>query len=623
MARYGLKINRFDGGLNTKISPELGELNESPDLLNVDFDDLGAVGTRKGRATIGSVGSGEVCLLHSYRRDGGSPDLLAVCSGSVYYARGDSTDFSVCSGGTGIMTAGIQAFAADMQNHCFISNGTLAYKWDGNSMTRWTCPEAPDMPVPGYTSAITSTTLNYQGVSWIRSYTDTFGIESEASSAITGATLLSGCQFIMTAPVASAGVAYVNVYRSLHTSDGGDGLYHLLTTYANTGDATVIDNFGDTLSTAVQYEVTASPAPPRLHVFTEHLGRFFGASLATNPTFLYYTYASEPSQWDPEYYIRVGDGDGFPIRGLLSMGQNLLIAKEDGKGNGSVWVLYTPDNETINWQINRLDLAYGSVSPKAMCRFAGYIMLLNRSGVYDLAEGTVGERISNALSFPIEPNVLTWDVDNLPNSVAVQYDNKIYMSVPTSGQFNDQMWVYDFVKGRSEVTKFTGAWSRWDNQQMSDLCVHNDQLYGGDYAGNVVRFNIPGGYNDSGEAITSYWQSMSIRGIPEHYDNEKVFRYIWVTVECTGNWNLNVTYAENLLSSEGTTQRVDLDPKAATWQDAITGESKYGATRARYTARIPINVSGRTLQVKFWTNTANQHWLIHDCLVEYNLRGIR
>ena len=46
MARYGIKINRFDGGLNTKVSPELGELNESPDLLNVDFDDLGAVGTR-------------------------------------------------------------------------------------------------------------------------------------------------------------------------------------------------------------------------------------------------------------------------------------------------------------------------------------------------------------------------------------------------------------------------------------------------------------------------------------------------------------------------------------------------------------------------------------------------
>lgn len=621
MSRYGIKINRFDGGLNTKVSPELGELNESPDLLNVDFDDLGAVGTRQGRNTIGSVGSGEVCLLHSYRRDGGNPDLLAVCSGSIHFARGDSTNFSVCSGGTGIMTAGVQAYAANMQNHCFISNGTLAYKWDGDNITVWTCPTAPDMPVPGYTSAITSTGQNYQGVSWKRSYTDTFGTESQASSAITGATLLSGAQFILTAPVASAGVAYVNVYRNLHTSDGGDGLWHLLTTYANTGDATVIDNFGETLSTEVEYEVTASPAPPQLNVFCEHLGRFFGASLSTNPTFLYYTYASEPSKWDPEYYIRVGDGDGYPIRALVSMGQNLLIAKEDGYGSGNVWVLYTPDNETINWSIQRLDLAYGSVSPKAMQRFAGYIMMLNRTGVYDLAEGTVGERISNALSFAIEPNVLLWNTTGLKDSVAVTYDNKVFMSVPVNGVQNDQMWVYDFVRGRSEVSKFTGAWSRWDNQAMADMAVHNDNLYGGDYFGNVVEFNQ--NWHDGGSAIDSYWRSMSIRGIPEHYDNEKVFRYIWVTVECTGNWNLYVTYAEDLYASAGTTQYVSLDPQAALWGSAVAGTSKWGATRKRYTARIPINVRAKKMQVKFWTNTVNQYWKVHDCLIEYNLRGVR
>jgi len=624
MARYGLKINRFDGGLNTKTSPELGELNESPDLLNVDFDDLGAVGTRKGRATIGTVGSGEVNLLHSYRRDGGEPDLVAVCSGSVHYARGDSTDFSVCSGGTQVMTAGIPAFGANMQNHAFISNGTLGYKWDGNTVTNWSPHKPAQMPTPLYNSSITSTTQIYQGASYVRTITDALGIEGAPSSAITGATLLSGAFFSVTAPAAVDGAAFVNVYRHLAVADGGDDKYHLLTSVASpTSTYTVLDGFDDTLATSPELEVTASVAPPQLNVFTEHLGRFFGASLTTNPTFLYYTYASEPSKWDPEYFIRVGDGDGLPIRGLVSMGQNLLIAKEDGRGNGAVWVLYTPDNEIENWTIQRLDLAYGSVSPKAMERFAGFVMLLNRSGVYDLAEGTVGERISNALSFNVEPNVLDWNVNGLKDAVAVNYDNKVYMSVPAVGSSNNQMWVYDYVKGRSEVSKLSGAWSRWDNQSCSELEVHNDSLYGGSYSGDIYKYDDQFSYSDSGDDINSYWRSMSIRGIEEHFDNVKVFRFIWITVECTGEYNLNVTFADDLYSSDGTTKTVSLDPINAEYGTAVVGTDVWGPTRKRYTARIPINVVAKKLQIKFSADTAGQHWKVHDCLIEYNLRGVR
>lgn len=620
MSRYGIKINRFDGGLNTKVSPELGELNESPDLLNVEFDDLGAVGTRRGRATIGTVGSGEVCMLHSYRRDGGEPDLLALCSGTMSFARGDSTTFAVCSGGTSIMTAGIQAFAATVQNHCFISNGTLAYKWDGNNITRWTAPTPPQMPVIGYTTAIVNTSPIYYPASWIRTYTDALGIETLASTALTGGTNLSGVQFLVTAAPVSAGAAYVNIYRSLPTAAGGDGQYHVLTSYANT-DATVIDEFDDMLSSTAVYEVTSDPSPPKLNVFVEHLGRFFGASSTQNPTFLYYTYASEPSQWDGEFYIRVGDGDGYPIRGLISMGSNLLIAKEDGKGNGNVWVLYTPDNEVQNWTITRLDLAYGSVSAKAMTKFAGFILMLNRSGVYDLAEGTVGERISNALSFNIEPNVLSWNVDGLKDAIAVNYNNKVYMSIPSLGSNNDQMWVYDYVKGRSDVNKLTGAWSKWDNQEISDLVVHNDKLFAGGYDGEIFRMDI--NHHDSGDAINSYWRSMSIRGIPEHVDNEKVFRFIWLTVECTGNWNLNVTYASDLYANVGTTKTVSLDPVNALYGSAVVGDDVWGPTRKRYVARIPINITAKKLQVKFSTDTAEQYWKVHDALVEYNLRGVR
>jgi hypothetical protein len=623
MARHGLKINRFDGGLNTKASPEACQPNESPDLLNVEFDDLGAVVTRGGNNTVANIGYGVVQLCHGFLSDASSAQLLAVCSGTAYYST-DSSTFAVCPNGTDIMTAGVMVYAENHRNHAFMVNGAFQYKWDGAHITRL-LPSVPGQMGSG-TAYDGPAQTNIGSASYTRTYTDVFGAETQASTARTahdslGTSGMMGLSFVLTAPSDIQGVAFVNVYRKCHTPLQDQ--FYLLTSYANTGvDATVFDDYSSLLTTALPYEVAVDPTPPPLSVFHNHVGITFGACDSYNPTWLYYSSINKPSKWAGDQFIRVGDGDGYPIRGIATYGANLLIAKDDGKGSGSCWVLYTPDAEPGNWQITRLDTAYGAVSARAMARFANFIMLLNKNGIYDLGEGTVGENLSNPISFNIEPDVFDFTDDHLSKACAVVFKNKVYLSVPTSDVVtNNTMYVYDFVRGRGQVEKSTGAWAKFDVPDISSLTVHQDGLWGGDYNGNVHQLEV--GHADDGAAINSYYTTAQISGIEEHYDSQKTWRFLWISIEHTGPWNVDVTYAEDLEITTGTTKTIALNPNGALWGSGIFGSSVYGATVKRTKVRIPIALNSKKIQVKFSTNVAGHWFKIYDMLLEYNLQGIR
>lgn len=619
MPRHGIKINRFDGGLNTKTSPETGELNESPDLYNVDFSDVGAVETRKGRSLVGYMGSAEVCLLHSFLSDIHAPQLLGMSSGSIQYYDGSILP---CSGGTGIMTAGVSVYATNAQNCAFLGNGAKVYKWDGETITRWGTPQAAPAPYPQHYAGTACTHPGYVG--YKIAYEDIFGTEGLAGSYVssydlTGASGNMGFTLAVTAPAASYGAAYINVYRKA----SGQTQWYRLTSQANVGSAiTVIDDFSDNLTSAHVYDTLVDPTPVPLSVFQHHIGYMFGAG-PDYPTRLYYSDINMPTKWASDQFIRVGDGDGYPIKGLVQFGTNLLITKEDGKGSGSCWLLYTPSGEPTTWQIARMNVAYGSIAAKALTRFATFLMLLNKTGIYDLAEGTVGESILNPMSYKIEPDAMAFSDDYIKDSVAVTWQNKVYMTVPVDGAIrNNRIYVYDFVQGQSEVSKATGAWSRWNNMDMAQLAVHEDELYAGDYYGGLHKLDQ--GYADGSTAINSYFKTMLIHGLPEHADNNKVWRFLYLTVETPGDWTMSLTYGDDLSETTGTTTTLDLDPNAPYWGSATFGVDHYGRTTIRRNIKVTlINQVSKKLQVKFSTNTANHNWKVYDMLCEYNLQGVR
>ena len=548
--------------------------------------------------------------------------LMAVCSGTV--SRYLSSAISAVSQGTGIFTAGVSVYAQNAQNCAWLCNGAHNYYFNGSVMSRWGILTAPGMPTPVHYAGSGSTNPGY--AAYKRVHEDMFGVEGFAGSSVTAYDLSGssgdyGLTVVLTAPAASAGVAYVNLYRLLSGQTG----WYLLSSVTNDGsDITINDDFSDDLTTATVYSTIIAPSPPALSVFQHHIGYMFGAG-PSNPTYLYYSDINLPTKWASDQFLRVGDGDGYPIKGLVQFGSNLLITKDDGKGSGSCWLLYTPSGEPTTWQIARMNVQYGSIAPKALARFSTFIMLMNKNGVFDLAEGTVGESILNPMSYKIEPDAFKFSSDYIKDSVAVTWKNKVYMTVPVDGSVrNNKIYVYDFVQGQSDVSKATGAWAKWDNMDMAQLAVHEDSLYAGDYYGGLHKLQDDTYHNDQGEAIDSYFKTMIIHGLPEHVDNMKVWRFLWLTVETVGDWDLSVTYGDDLSETAGTTTTVDLDPDAPYWGTAQFGADHWGRTTIRRNIRVPlVNQVSKKIQVKFSTDTVGQYWKLYDMLCEYNLQGVR
>lgn len=274
-----------------------------------------------------------------------------------------------------------------------------------------------------------------------------------------------------------------------------------------------------------------------------------------------------------------------------------------------------------------MKMGYGSAARKALPKFARYRMLINKAGIYDLEEGSVGDILSNPLSFNIEPDIKALQDSALHNSVAVQHQNKVYISVPGAGHStNNTMYVYDYVRGRQEVSKQSGAWSRWDECEFSDLTVFRGDLFAGDYNGYVYKLNV--GYHDSDgtseTAISSYIQTMSIFGMPEHADNVKVWRHAWVTLETPGEWLVSVTYADDLYSSSGTTKTISVSPEASYWGVDSWGTGTWGRETLRKVFRLDLaNMVSKKIQLKFSTAVADTYYKLYDMMLEYNLRGIR
>lgn len=602
--KYSVSINRFDGGLNTKISPLQGPENESPDLQNVEFDDIGAVGSRFGYVNVNSAISGSLDLLHSYRRSNG-PKLMAIHNG-LYVISGSSA--AIVTGSTGIFSPGVRVHACDCQNYLFLGNGSKEYKYNGSNFTRWGCTPAPALVASNVTQ-ITATLSGITGsfdYAYRVAYINSMNVESIASDAFdyTASGTSSPVRIALTTAPASYGINYVSVYRN----------DYLLDTVVN-GTQYVYDNHEILISPRDQTIVEARP--PHINIFIYHKGYMFGAISGTNN--LYYSDINTPESFDPSNLIRVGEGDGFSIKAMAIYNDGLVIAREDGSGQGNVFVLYMPDSEPDNWSLQQLDLSYGGVAPKAINRFGNFLMILNKNGVYDLSTVQMGVISSSPISFKIEPDILNMVSSLIKNSVAVVVNNKIWISICKYGSRNNIVYQYDYVRGIGDTNY--GAWTKFTNMNFKDMCIHGSSLYASDYDGNIFIMNY--GHDDNGSPIDGYYKTMHIYGKDKHRENVKVWREIHITVEASGDWNLTVQWQGGYSEGIDGTAYVDLTPGGAIWGTAVWGTSQWGVYTRQKTVKIPIHVVGKSIQIKVGTTGLDEYFKIYNIELRYSLRGVR
>jgi hypothetical protein len=628
--KYQIEVSTFDGGLNTKNNAGSLPPNQSPDLYNVIFDDYGAVGTRLGQSILNSaaIGSAVIDGLASYKKNSLTSYLVASCGGTIYYASG--TTFVAIPSSTALYTAGVDTTFLTSHDFLVVSNGYVkGYKWDGTYFTQLGNSAPSNCSIASGASGVLTGSYTY-----VLTAVNSHLAESDYGTVCSSATISSGRINITGIPTyaASAGVNYLNLYRNTATVSG---VYYLVTAVTN-GITSYVDNQAD--STLVITVPTDNGIMPKAKFLTQYQGRVFAAGDPSQPMRLYFSEPAEPEKWPSVNYLDINDGDGYPITGISSFSNSIIIQKNDDNGNGSVYLLYIPDSTgatgTDNWYLVKSPSAYGGQSGKALVYFNNLLAFINAKGVYALsgqdlaqsaADSNIGRFAVDSHSFEIEPNIKAMKQSMIKNIAAVNYKNKLWFSVPSASTStkNDAIFQYDFLR-ISNSDKNTGAWSVFDAHNINNFAEHAGNLYGGSSVANGYVYQLDTGYNDVSSAINSYYLTSGINGLQEHKDNQKVWRFLIVWYEATGVWNLKVEYLLDYGVTYSDPIYINLTSGGSIWGTAIYNVSNWGGGITKKKAKVGLfGAISRDIQFKFSTDTASQYWKIHKIQVLYNIRSIR
>ena len=631
--KFSYLIPVFDGGLNTKFVNTNTPPNQSPDLQNVDFDDHGAVSTVDGYTVFNPVAIGTAVIdgLHSYVNNAGTRELLAACKGSIWRASGNT--FVTVGSSQSQYTAGQDVNMITVESEVYIQNGYIkAYRWNGGDYLQ----VGVSAPTSGTVSAVSDGTGALNGsYEWYMTGVNTAGVEGDYSELTSVAVTITNGQANLSEIYeypASAGVVEKYIYRN---TAGVASVPYRVTSITNLISA-MTDNVADSSISTAPPSDNGTPPKCKFQVF--HRGRIFAAGDPDFATRLWYSNQGDPEIWASTNYVDVGKGDGEKITAIRVYSNSVIIHKNDGKGRGSIWLLYMPDTEDIstssNWYLVKSPSAYGAQSNKAIDFFSNLMFFLNRYGAYaftgtDLAlssaDSSIGSFSVDSHTFDIEPDVYAFKETLLDKAAAITYDNKVWLAVPsgTSSTENDKIYKYDFVRA-SDPNRTVGAWSRQSGPGVNNFTAHDGMLYAGSSTADGFIYQLDTGTNFNSSAISSYFTTIPISALPEHRDYTKVFRYLEILVSTPGDWPLYCTYWVDFYNEVGVTTSIDLNSGSNLWGTFVWGTGKWQAGTDKERKRIVLyGAVGKAIKFKFWTNTADQYFTLHELELKYNLRRIR
>lgn len=622
------RIN-FDGGLNNKFERSVIEDNESPDCLNVVFDE-GSVETRGGTSKVNTAAVGSFACDGLYTRhdNAGNETMVAWFGGSLYDLQ--STSFITIGSAQSIYTAGERVCAAEYENYMFFCNGNnTPYKYggSGDAFTR----HGVDAPTQTMSVATASTGTALTGeYRYAYTYVNSALVEGDLSpitSTLTVASQNIALSNIGVAPQ-SYGVNARNIYRTVTSG----------ATYLRV--ATINDNTTTTYEDAIADGSLGVEAPsdngvpPNYSHVVYHQARLFMIDPANN--LVYYSELANPYVVASTNFLRVGDNSFDIPQGLEVYDNSIVVLCKNNP-----WIIYMPTTSPSDWTVQRVRANYGSMSPYGSFKYQNKVMYpaLQNSKLVGFA-AIQGQTIdpsaslltssaiaSDLQSDKIEPDIFNiQEGTNLANIESIVYKNKAYITCTygDGNTSNNRIYLFDFDLGRIKNQRF--AWTPWTGLNAASFTVYNGNLYyaSADATGFVYQMNTSS-YNDDGSAINSYFWTKEYTGQPGDESYFKDYRYCQLFFELSGAWRMNFTKRVDSDTGSGDTQTVDLDPPGSVWGTMIFGSGLWGGGSAEGEQRIYLSPTrGKRIQFRFSNqNVADQKFKIVGMKFVYNVKGLR
>ena len=651
-----LEVERLDGGLNTKDSPSRIELEESPDCLNVVFDDRGSVETREGTTYFSTSFSNLSGTSTHYNKEilTNPVDGLANFDGSMVIWSGGN--MLVASGATfvtvpssvGKFASGVAVAYQQFQGILFCSDGTNGpYRYEGKDdfyNMGIAVPSAPTglsaTSTPG--ASAPSADTYYYAVSFINSH----AVEGEAGSASVAVVLTTTSTVDVTGiPLGTGiqGVAKRNIYRATNTA----GPFLFVKVLADNTTTSFVDAI--TTGTEGGAAIDDATAPTPFSCIKLHHERLWFPQ-SSNKSLGRYTEYDNPFVSQALSFRPLSQGDGSDITAIGV--QDDLVCWF--KGN-SIWLTAignAADDTTFQYIKSPANL--GIVGARALYEDANGIVFVGKrnnsiTGFHLLSGISVVETKNNLLrtesiSEKIEANVLAFP-SSLWSKISIgTFKNKLYIGAPSSSVSSliDCLYYFDITRLGSGGQP--GSWVKWTGVVgCSDFMVLNNTLYGAiDSAyGDIVKFNN-GTYTDAdGSAIDSYFWTKQMGGEQSIDSWIKDWRFVNIWYEKLGAYNMNLTYRVD--GGGGSAKPISLDPESTTWASAaidsaavstpvsllwedldgsVEGNEVWASDENDYESQHPIGpLVGRRVQVKYDNeNKVAQGFKIHSMKALMNLR---
>jgi hypothetical protein len=624
---------RFNGGQNSKIQKNLILDNQSPDCLNVVFDDDSAQ-TRPGTIQVNTTSVGSFACDGLYTRHERNSTVETMCAffGGTFYTTSGTT-FEPVASGTSIHTAGNSVFSVEYQNHAFFGfgEGTIPYKWNGTDFTRMGIypPAANNMVVnSGAGSALSG---QYR---WAVAFINSGLVESDITTFTTTFSLAGTGASLACVPVApqSWGVAARAIYR---TEASGAVMFYAGTISNNTA-TTYVDNLAD--AALGDEPGTDQNVPPNFGTCLYHQGRIFAIGRYPNDQndLVYYSNVGDPYVWATTNFINAGD-QTIDTPKTLGLWDNYLII---GGARGTTWMIYMPSTDDADWVQLRVRSQFGSKSPLGMFEALNFLIFpavekdkfvgfaaMSAAGIEPTASLTdVGSIGSELLSTPIEDEMFAVNSAHLNKISAIVYKNKAYIAVPSgSSTYNNRVFVFDFSRnGLEKSQKYT--WTPWSGINPSQFCVYNGDLYYGSAnpVGFVYKMNQTT-YNDNGTAINSYLWTKEFSGQKPHSTWYKDWRFANLLYGLLGDWLMGLTIRVDSDRGAGLTYDLDCSPGNSVWGTVIWGSNIWDAGSATDDVKQALGqFRGKRIQFKFSNkNVINAGFKVVGLNLTYNLKGKR
>lgn len=619
----------FDGGLNNKFAPNLLVDNESPDCLNVIFNN-GAVETRGGSTKLNTTTVGTFVCDGLYTRNGrgtnGTETMCAFFGGSMYTLA--TTTFVTVASSQSMYTAGVRVAAEQTENYIFVCNGGIKpYKYNGTEFTRHGIP-APTISAACASQATGGLTGDYR---YKFTNVNSASVESDVSPVMSTLTVTNATirVTIATSPI-SHGINARNIYRTVSSG----ATYLRVATVSNNTATTYDDNVQDS---GLGVQAPTDQGEPPNYSCIAYLNDRLWCNDPGNMNYLWYSELGNPYVFKTTNFYKMGDNTSDLLRAIAPYTNAIT-----GICDKTIDVILMNDTTPANWVHITSKSNYGTRSPFCVVgfednilfpaiqegtKFVGFAKFSGTTVQPDATLLTIMSAGSLLNSEKIEPDMFQIQSAYLRNCSGISWKNKIYIAVTyqSPNTTNNRVYVYDH--SLSDLTKPQAySWAPFSGLNIAQFCIYGGSLYYGTSTATGFVYQMDtNSYNDDGAAINSYYYTKEFDGNPGEENNSKDFRRMNCLVDAAGAYYMDAAVLIDSASGNGNAQLIDLTPVGDLWDSSYWDVATWGPAPIRKEGTItPSTSNGKRIQFRFSNqNKVNQYFKIHYMKFRYNLKGLR